>query len=171
MTGKARSTIAKHIRDKKLSVVIDDDGNQKIDASEMIRVYGENVEIDEKGNLITDKQGAKKSKSQPGEEGQNWKTQLDKEKSERERERRQLESTIEHLRSQLMSSEEREKHTRLLLEDRSRENKQRQEQNDSWKEKLEALENRVSNQEGEVRKYRRALLEERNKTWWDKLWK
>ena len=171
MTGKARSTISKHIRDNRLSVVIDEDGNQKIEASELIRVYGEDVAMDEQGNLITDKRSSGRAKQSASEEGADWKAQLDKEKTERARERGQLESTIEHLRTQLTSSEEREKHTRLLLEDRSKDNKQHQEQNDLWKKKLESLENRVSNQEGEVRKYRRARVEERNKSWWEKLWK
>ena len=46
--GKSRSTISRAVQKGKLTVELDDSGNKMIDASEMIRVYGDqfNPEID-----------------------------------------------------------------------------------------------------------------------------
>ena len=46
ITGKARQTIYRHIESKPISVTLDDDGNQYIDASELIRVYGDNLNFE-----------------------------------------------------------------------------------------------------------------------------
>ena len=43
ITGKSRQTIYRHIDSKPISVTQDDDGNQLIDASELIRVYGNDI--------------------------------------------------------------------------------------------------------------------------------
>lgn len=43
ITGKSRQTIYRHIESKPISVTQDDDGNQLIDASELIRVYGNDI--------------------------------------------------------------------------------------------------------------------------------
>ncbi len=43
ITGKSRQTIYRHIDAKPISVTQDDDGNQLIDASELIRVYGNDI--------------------------------------------------------------------------------------------------------------------------------
>ena len=45
ITGKSRQTIYRHIDAKPISVTQDDDGNQLIDASELIRVYGNDINL------------------------------------------------------------------------------------------------------------------------------
>ena len=51
LTGKARSTIAKHMKNGDLSFVQDNDGNRLIETSEVIRVYGDFLDLDSEGNL------------------------------------------------------------------------------------------------------------------------
>lgn len=172
MTGKARSTISKHIETRKISVVKDDDGNRLIDASEIIRVYGDCIELDEDGNIKTKagRTGKKKPSNEP-QENPIWKELLEDERRERKREREQLNETINHLRKQLASADDREKHHRLLLADKSKDRDHRQQQSDLWKAQLEKLEDRIANQEDTAKKIRNAILEKRKKTWWQKLWK
>ena len=86
-----------------------------------------------------------------------YEEQIEHERKERERERDQLQETISHLRSDLEKSQERESRTTLLLENQS-------ESADSWKQQMAEIEKRIANQELETKKYRKALHEERNKT-------
>jgi YD repeat-containing protein len=45
-TGKSRATLYKYIKDGRLSTVQDNDGQKKIDTSELLRVFGELVSND-----------------------------------------------------------------------------------------------------------------------------
>lgn len=57
LTGKTRATIHRHINRGKLSKIIDDAGNQSVDTSELIRVYGKiNNTIDIQPNHIEKEQ-------------------------------------------------------------------------------------------------------------------
>ena len=163
MTGIARSTIAKHIKKKDISVVKDQNGNRLIDASELIRVYGDRIELDEDGNIKTETRRTKKNESVIEQaESPIWKELYEAEKEERKREIAQMAETVEHLREQLVNADEREKHHRLLLQDKSQDS-------DLWQEELKELKQRAANQETETRKYRYALIEELRKSWWAKL--
>lgn len=162
LTGKARSTIAKHIKKGDISCIVDDDGNRLIEASEVIRVYGDYLDLDSDGNLksktvrIENKSPATDANSTIYEE------QLERERKEREREREQLQETISHLRSDLEKSQERESRATLLLENQSS-------STDSWKQQMAEIEKRIANHELETKKYRKALHEERSKTLWQRL--
>ena len=91
-----------------------------------------------------------------------YEEQLERERKERERERDQLQETISHLRSDLEKSQERESRATLLLENQSN-------STDRWKQQMAEIDKRIANQELETKKYRKALQEERNKTFWQRL--
>ena len=162
LTGKARSTIGNHIKSGKVSVIEDDDDTKFISASEVVRVYGDVLELDENGKL---KQKIKTNKLQSDESTSQedvWESLFHREKDERERERALFKETIAHLRDDLEKSQEREGRTSLLLESHAS-------NSDTWKLQISKIEDRISNQETEIKKYRKALHDERNKSIWEKL--
>ena len=158
LTGKARSTINNHIRKGLISCVLDSQGGKAIEASELTRVYGDYLDVDEDG-VKPKAAHAKASAQMP--ENTDLKL-LEREQKERERERRQLEDTIIHLRSDLEKSMERESRATLLLEHQTK-------NSDQWERRFEDFEKRILEQEREVEKYRKALIKERKKTLWQKL--
>ena len=87
---------------------------------------------------------------------------LEQEKRERERERKQLQETIENLRTDLEKSQDREGRATLLLENQSSDS-------DRWLKQMAEIEKRIANQELETKKYRRALIEERNRGFWKRM--
>lgn len=162
LTGKARSTITKHIKTGKLSCVRDDDGNKFIEASELIRVYGEFLDLDTEGNIKTKTERIEKTTPSTETKSLDWQKLLDREQSERDRERGQFQETIDHLRTDLEKSQERESRATLLLENQSS-------NTDLWKQQMAEIEKRIANQEQETKKYRKALYDERNKSFWERL--
>jgi len=113
LTGKARSTIAK------LSFTQDDEGNRLIEASELVRGYGTQLDLDSDGGLKTKTERIEKKSQPPEENSQLLQESLERERQERERERRQYQETIGHLRDDLEKSHERESRATLLLENQS----------------------------------------------------
>ena len=162
LTGKARSTIAKHIKKGDLSFILDDDGNRVIEASEVIRVYGDHLDLDSDGNLKSKTVRSESKSPATNANSTFYEEQLERERKERERERDQLQETISHLRSDLEKSQERESRATLLLENQSN-------STDRWKQQMAEIDKRIANQELETKKYRKALHEERNKTFWQRL--
>ena len=162
LTGKARSTISTHLRNGKLSCIYDKDNNKLIEASEIIRAYPDHLEFDEDGKLKTKTNRVEKSSNEEPRESEQYRQMLEFEQKERDRERRQLEERIEHLRADFEKSQERESRATLLLENQSKDS-------DLWKRQLAEIEKRIANQERDVEKYRRALNKERSKTFWQKL--
>ena len=161
LTGKARSTITNHLGKGKLSCILDKDGNKLIEASEIIRAYPDDLELDSSGKLKSKTQRIE-NKPTSGADLQQIEKLLEIEKQERERERRQLAETMEYLRSDLEKSQERESRATLLLEHQSKDS-------DGWKKQMSEIEKRIANQEREVEKYKRALNKERSKTFWQRL--
>lgn len=162
LTGKARSTINNHIKSGKLSFVFDDDGNRLIEGSEIARVYGDLVQISSDGKFQSRTDRIEKAKPTIGRDSLLLQQQLEREQKERDREREQLQETIGHLRSDLEKSQERESRATLLLENQSTDTQ-------SWKRQMAEIEKRIANQELETRKYRKALHEERSKSFWQRL--
>jgi len=164
MTGKARSTIAKHMREGKLAYVVDDDGKRYIEGSEIARVYKTNIDLE-------NADPRKNKTERTGNNASNHKLdqileqELENERQDRLAEREQLKETIEHLRKDLERAQSIEACVMLLFENHSQDTYQ-------WKSKINELENRITTQEQETRKYRRAWKEERdrrNQTIWKKL--
>lgn len=162
LTGKARSTITNHMKQGKLSFVLDADGNKVVEASEVTRVYGDHFEVDGDGKLKAKSKNAANQVASAGSSGQHLEKLLEVEKKERERERRQLEETIEHLRSDLEKSQERESRATLLLEHQSKDS-------ELWSKQMDEVKKRISSHENEVRKYRNAFEEENRKSWWSRV--
>ena len=162
LTGKARSTITNHTKSGKLSCILDDEGNKLIEASEIIRVYGDVFELEADGKIKPKTNWSVKEKRSDGIDSKHFQTMLELEKQERERERKQLQETIEHLRTDLEKSQERESRATLLLENNSSES-------DLWLKQMAEIEKRIANQEAEAKRYRRALAEERNLGFWRRL--
>lgn len=122
MAGVGRTTFYRHIEEKKISV--DSDG--RIDVAELSRVYG---------NIMTLEQAkaAKRSKREPVPSNQdlslelevkNLRETLETLNLERKRERDQYTDQIEHLKNSLEKSmNQNEGLTRLLTDERSKEEK------------------------------------------------
>ena len=162
LTGKARSTISNHMKAGKVSYTLDDDGNKQIEASEIIRVYGDVFEIEGDGKIKTKTDRSVKQSESKSDASEHLQSILEQEKQERERERKQLQETIEHLRTDLEKSQDRESRATLLLENQSGES-------DRWLKQMAEIERRIANQELETKKYRRALIEERNRGFWKRM--
>ena len=177
ITGKSRTTIAKHIRTGRLSVTQDDQGNKFIDAAELIRVYGDDCNFDREES--DSEQTSPDQLSGSGHhEVRQLKSQLEREIAERERERQQYREQVEHLQETLKRAQEGQNIATRLLEN------QTQGKGD-WEQAIRALENRLANQEKNTKaelqemktaasrklmQYKQALEKERNKTLWQRLW-
>ena len=164
LTGKARSTISNHLKAGKVSYILDDDGNKLIEASEIIRVYGDVLELDGDGKIKTKTDRSVNRAEVKGDASEHSQAMLQLEKMERERERKQLQETIENLRTDLEKSQDRESRATLLLENQSSES-------DRWLKQMAEIEKRIANQELETKRYRRALIEERNRGFWKRLFR
>ncbi len=110
MAGVSRATFYRHIEDKGISTEKNKKGAQVVDISELLRVYGDDLKS------LEDVEKDKTSKKEKGETPQDKgsvsveleviKERLKNFENERERERQQLTSQIEDLRSRLEQSEE-----------------------------------------------------------------
>lgn len=173
LTGKSRNTIAKHLKEGKLSCLDDGSGAKLIDASELARVYDIQVaDLErEEGTATKPTSTTKPTPSNPDLEAK-----LAKEIEERERERRQFEQQIEHLQESLQLAQEGHNRATLLLESSQGAG--------GWQEAITALEQKVANQESEARqererlkekakqqieRYKAELAEERGKPFWQKI--
>jgi hypothetical protein len=138
-TGKSRNTIAKDIKNGKLSYELAPDGSKLIDASELARVYGDNFRIDREEGAET---RAKGTEASSGDE--TARQLLEAQIAERERERRQYEQQIEHLQETLKLAQEGHNRATLLLESRSGVG--------DWEKSLQALKEQIANQEASYHK-------------------
>lgn len=171
ITGKSRTTIAKHLKEGKLSSDDDGQGNRVIDASELIRVYGDACRFDaEEGTRpATGARGAAGRADQSGQPDlPSVQRQLEDQIKERERERQQFQQQIEHLKDALKLAQEGQNKAMLLLEHGKA-------GGGEWEQKIKALETRIANQEeGSIKANaevaaqakRDALREIKDKPWW-----
>ena len=166
--GINRKTLDKHIKTKGISVDFDDNGNPLIDASELIRVYGDKFRPDG-DTQKTPEQGTSKTTPVPTLEAAVEIAELKKD--------------IEHLKAQrdhfeeLFNAErsERQAGQNLLTDQR--------EKQDAWEKSFEELRQQIAEQdrtakqelnehkeetEKLIQRYRKALIVERNKSLWEK---
>lgn len=169
ITGKSRTTISSHIRSGKLSSETIAGGKKLIDASELIRVYGDVCDFE-----VADSSNEKPHQAAAATTSETL--QLKTLKEERKREQQQLEDQIEHLKDALKLSQEGHNKATLLLEHHTS-------GGGGWEQSLKALEHRMANQEqlvkDEQEKHKKiirqnkmlkqALSDEKNKTFWQRL--
>jgi hypothetical protein len=99
-TGKNKATIQRAIKSGKISAVKNSSGTYEIDPSELHRVYPATAQHVAKNETSNDTQ-------RPDKHGETMQLKLDLLEAERERERDQLQATIDDLRTRLDRSEER----------------------------------------------------------------
>lgn len=164
--GKSRATVSRHASAGKLSFEIDNDGNKTIEASELIRVYGDTCDFkqEEKRGQTTE---TKRSESKP-EDGA---TAI---KAMQQQLIGQYVSQIDHLQQALSKAQDGQDRVTLLLEHRSSDNK-------NWQTSLDAMKENIANQtekqiqelkesyDTDIIKLKRALHKERNKSFWQRL--
>jgi hypothetical protein len=170
-TGKSRNTIAKDIREGTLSYELAPNGSKLIDVSEIARVYGDDFKIEREEGTDARAKAVEASHSD-----QTSRHLLEAQIAERERERRQYEQQLEHLKETLKLAQEGHNRATLLLESRSG--------GGDWEKSLQALKEQIANQETSYRKelteikekygrtamqYKRAYEEEKSKPFWRKL--
>ena len=187
LAGVSRRTFYNHIPQKKISITKDDDGAEKIDISELERIYGKETIARNRKELMEEGEGTVQGSeiAHPNSQGnvnyqnllleervkhlQEQKIQLE---NHQKREREQYYEEIENLREALKRAQE----TTLLIEDKSKEKGE-------WEKSFRGLEQRIVNQEKATKEeiaknekiahenklLRKALKEEKNKSWWKKL--
>ncbi len=182
IADKSRTTIAAHIKSGKLSVTTGDDGNRSIDASELIRVYGDECDFEQATGASKPTSNTKPHPVASGEqrapaELHTVQQLMEREHKERDREREQLQARIDHLEDSLKRSQEGHNRATLLLEDRTS-------GVGDLEKSLRTLEDRIANQEEASRKerqeiknqakrkidhFKRALENEQKKSVWQRL--
>lgn len=177
IVGITRDTLRAHITKRPISTIQDANGNRRIEASELMRVYGNDLDFDaEKKRGSRKKKGIKNEKTQDdGTETKNLQTRLEQEQRERKEERRRHDAQVEELLKALAKSQENHNQS-LLLQDQSK-------GVGEWQQELDDLKRQVEEQERsrkEVKeikneakqreeKLKRALEAERNKSFWQRL--
>jgi hypothetical protein len=163
ITGKSRTTIAKHLRAGKLSCVEDPSGAKLIDASELMRVYGDDCDFSGEethsgsGGPALAEEGADASlRTQLHTVQHTLNTLLE----ERTRERQQLQSQIEHLQKSLQLAQEGHNRATLLLENRSG--------GGEWREAIQSLERRFEKDRDTAEENARKKL--MDQPWWRLVW-
>lgn len=165
VANKGRATIARHLKSGRLSCEVAEDGAKLIDASELIRVYGNDCDFGQ-----VDDQSAKTQRSEKEAEGGHFQ----KIEMQYEARLKQQEAEIDHLRGLLNTASGDFKHSLRLLEDQS--NKA-----DSWKTAVEGMEQKLSNQSSEkfleleerykkqMHRMKQELVAERSKSFFKRL--
>ncbi len=194
IVGIERSTLYRHIDEKGISVIKKDGSHPKIDVSELIRVYGDQVNpenLDTKNKTDTTKKVLNETKKDTDNEvslPQAERIALIEE--ERKREREQYQEQIEHLKNMLQSEQEERRKITALLTDQRSDKSDNNDKSVEWQKSLKALESRIANQEKAEKdrkereqklldenrrikqaysKQKKALEEEKSKSIWQKL--
>ncbi|MFN3828408.1 MAG: hypothetical protein ACK4NR_12385 [Micavibrio sp.] len=187
IVGATRQTIYRHIESKPISVEKDENGNQLIDASELIRVYGNKINFDAATNDDSDATPEKQQNvtigdSRGGEGSIEDKIQLVR-----------LESEISKLSEMIRRTEEENDYIKTLLEEEKAERRkatnlledmrEKEGRVETWEKTLKALEARIANQEQSAKTekeerqkilrqnhaLKKALETEKSKTLWQRL--
>lgn len=119
VTGKSRTTLQRHLKTGRLSATVDEQGNKLIDASELIRVYGDDCDFGRASGAAAPSQlGGPPGEGAQAAELAAAQDRLAEVGEERRRERDQLTAQIEHLRDALERAQEGHNKAMLLLEHR-----------------------------------------------------
>jgi len=169
ITGKSRTTLQRHLKSGKLSCSEDHDGNRLLDASELIRAYGDACDFSQEEQAAANpKKREEGSSDSLHHRLETVQQRLDTLDEERHRERQQLQSQIDHLQEALRLAQEGHNKATLLLESRAA-------GGGEWKASIKSLEEKISNQEvafedrvAKLQKIARrdAIEDIMNKPWW-----
>ena len=151
ITGKSRTTISSHMKSGKLSYEENQDGEKVIDASELIRVYGEQCNFDQV-NTEANKPEKKISIAQSNDQTVQSDLLLAKQKIDSLNEKADsYKEEIEYLRERLDKSDKTVSDiaqlTKLITDQRDKDNSA-----GDWKKSIKALEDRIANQEKAAQK-------------------
>ena len=144
MAGVTRATFYRHIKSKGISVNKDEDGNPKVDVSELIRVYGSKIKPPSETEKLNSSDTSKMKEPIQNNTPTSIQIQMEllKERisnleaekqyldTERLREREQLTEQIDTLKEHLSSSQDQQKRLTLLITDQ-REKEEGREQNET----------------------------------------
>lgn len=192
MVGITRATLYRHIEKKGISVDKDEEGNPKIDVSELIRIYGHRVKtdvpetglngLDTVGTIQSDQdytqKGAPKRSMDLAVEVEVLKERVkslesakDNSAEERKREREQLLEQIEMLRSSLSESEQQQKRLTLLITDQREKEQGAKTYPDAAVQiqKVEALEKTIQELKIQNRRIVQDLQSQKSQSFWKKL--
>lgn len=183
--GITRATLYKHIDRKGISIGRDSEDNPYIEASELIRIYGDKFQPH---RPTKEEEGAEELKAPSVQEPNAISSILIEHlEKERERERKQYIERIEELQNTLEHERKTNNQIQLLLEDKTKETSVIREQSQqqiidmrqalsegklSEKEKdalIEKLRNDLDKEKSTKAKIHRAYTIEKNKSWLDKL--
>lgn len=185
LTGKSRETINSATKDGTLSYTLNNKNHKVIDVAELSRVY----EITKALEEVEQHSGVNHSQSPSETDSQKWmsrylemKTKADSaiEKAEllekhHQQQRKIYEDQVQNLQDSLKLAQEGHNKATLLLENKSNDGNQ-------WQMALKAIEERVANQENKAKveqeraqkilrqnqALKKALEEEKNKSFWQK---
>ena len=180
IVGATRQTIYRHIESKPISVEKDDNGNQLIDASELMRVYGDKVNFDALNADDSDNMTVKKSPHVTARDNQDEGAFEDKLRLVK------LEGEIDKLTGLLHKVEDENAYIKDLLEEEKAERRkannlledmrQKESRGEGWEKLLRGLEERLSNQERAAQEWaarekelQEALAAEKNKSLFKRL--
>lgn len=159
VAGVSRRSFYNHIPKKNISVTQDIDGEEKVDVSELKRIYGEERVALNLKKLLDEQNGVQEREPVQNSHVQTNTDQAKKDielevlrerlkqfddyKSERSREREQLEERIGQLETTLEKALDNQNKTTLLLEHYTK----GENSNGDWEKSIKALEDRIANQE------------------------
>ncbi len=174
ISGKSRATISRHIKSGKLSCELDRDENKVVNASELVRVYGNECDF-AREELREDNRGEKRGVASDTAQSESQdKTSHAAIEAVREQQISQYVAQIEHLQQALDKAQDSQNRITLLLEQRSSDS-------NDWESSLETMASKLANQTQnqieelranhteEILKLKRALHRERNKSLWRRL--
>ena len=155
ITGKSRQTIYRHIDSKPISVTQDDDGNQLIDASELIRVYGNDINF----GALDDKAGqGDKTETVAKPENVTPVQQDVTPANDTTLKVVELSTKVEALKDQLSAKDDETEFLKKLLEEEKAERKaannlleDHRGKESKWDQQFRAIEQRLANQEKQAK--------------------
>ncbi len=145
IVGITRKTLYKHIKKKPISVEKDENDNPIIDASELVRVYGDQCRFDnEEVNKETKKgkQGSTEVSSTEAIEAAVTQKELEMLRAQMSSERHTFEEQIDYLRTKLDDANSETKKLTALITDKN----QSENGAGDWEKSIKALEARLANQ-------------------------
>ena len=143
ITGKSPTTIRKHIGTSDLSVEVQDNGKKLIDASELIRVYGDSCNFDREEGRAKPFEGS--TTIVADHELKAVQEELKQEQSQHQNDNQQYQDQIEFLRSALEKSQDGHNRATHLLENHSQSQKE-------WEPVFEKLQTQFANLQDDHKK-------------------
>ena len=183
MVGVTRANLYKHIEEKGISIIKEGNAHPKIDVSELIRVYGDNLKMPSKTkqNKSSDDTNKQKNIQNTGDSVQTALLEQKLEHAEeiKRLEVRRLEDQVQLLEKMLDAEKEEKNKINLMLTDQ----REKTDRVEEWEKSMKGLEARIANQEKDNKEekeraqkilrqnqaLKKALEEEKHKSIWQRL--